>query len=236
MRMDRFALKRKFVLSPVPYAPNTEYWAVLRFWKSYKGPWILFDQTVANLLSSDQKLLVSWTNAAGAKVIPRMDGALNLAANATAQMGPTSSPSSAQMAPVTTGLQYTAGIGLCGVGGVGASWQASMTLSWYTASSAFLASTSTTFSGSSPQATFPYLDGSVIAGRYWVTAVAPAAAAYAQISVNNSGSAPLDVLDPSIINGPNDVGNSYTLVVITAIPEMHHRPQTASMTLTMEEV
>lgn len=238
MRMDRFNLKRKFVLSPIPYAQNTEYWSVIRYWKSYQGPWIFFDQSVANLLSSDQKLLISWTTAAGVAISPRADGGISVAAAGVVQMGPSSGPQPAQLVPVTAGLQYTAGIGLCGTGGAvaGATWQASMTVSWYSLSSVLLSSSTATFTGAAPQQTFPYLNGSILAGRYWSTYTPPAGAAYAQLSVSNSGTTTIDVLDPSLITGPNDVGNAYTLVIITAIPETHHRPQTASLALTMEEV
>ena len=234
LRMDRFTLKRKFTLTPTPYAPNTEYWSVLRFWKAYQGPYIYFDQSVANLLTSDQKLLTSWTDRNGVAVPVRADGGLNLVASGVAQIP----PNAAQMVPVTTGQQYTFGIGLCGAGGVGpgAPWWAVMTISWRSATGVQLSLSTTTLRGNAPQDTFKYLDGSLTAGRYWLTATAPAMAAYAQIVITNSGSSAVDMLDPSIIPGPSDVGSAYTLVAITAIPEVHHRPQTASLTLTLEEV
>ncbi len=238
LRTDTFALKRVFTVNPSAFASNVEWWSILRYWKNYAGPWILFDQTVANLLTSDQKRLITWTNASGANSPERLDGAVNLAAAGVTQMGPSTSPTAAQLCPVTVGTSYTFGIGLCGAGGAGAgaTWQAGLVVEWYTAAMAPVSSSTATFLGSAPGGTFLYADGSIRAGRYWLTATAPATAAYAQIRITNSGSTSIDVLDPAIIPGSNDVGNAYTLVNITAIPETHEKPQVGSLSMQLEEI
>ena len=237
LRVDRFALKRKITIVPWGFASNTEYWSVLRFWKSFQGPWIFFDQTVANLLTSDQKLLLTWTTAAGALVAPRADGAINVAVGATVQMGPTTAPTGAQMIPVIVGTAYTAGVGLCGAGGITAStaWQATLTVTWFTAAGTFISSVASVCVSTAAPQSFSYVGG-LVAGRFASAVTAPATAAYAQLSVSNSGSSPVDVLDPALITGPNDVGNAWMLVNIDALPEAHHHPQVASLTLQLSEI
>lgn len=234
-RADRFALKRKFTIVPLGFASNVDYWSVLRYWKRFVGPWILFDQTVPNLLTSDQKLLITWTDASGVNAPERLDGAVNVAAGATVQMGPATSPTAVQLVPVTVGQQYSAGVGLCPSSS--SSWAATLKLTWYGATFASISSSTVALTpASSPVLSHRYLDGSQTARRYALAATAPAGAVYGQISVANTGTGSIDVLDPALITGPSDPGNAWVLVNIDAMPEIHNKPQTASLTMQMSEV
>ena len=231
-RMDRFGLKREWPALQVGVVRSVPVWApVKRMWKA-GGPWLFFDQSAENLLGGDARLMQngSWTNAAGAPLTPRLDGAISLAAGAVAQQGPTVSPASSLLTPVVAGTQYFAG---CTVRGTG--WTTTVTVAWFTATGPLTTASSAGVTAATALSTCRVLDGSVMGSRVGFSATAPAGAVFAQVRIAVAAAA-ADVSDPVLVPGPSDPGNAMTVVLINTLGEQHNIATIAGLTMDLSEV
>lgn len=235
LRIDRFGLKREYPTFALGgWMDMSLWWPVKRLYIA-GGPFMLFDHTIPNLLTGDQRLMQnsSWTNAAGTAVTTRLDGATSLAISGVAQMGPTTSPNRTLLTPVTAGAQYFAGCTLRGTG----AYSVTISIAWYDlAGSAALSTTSLgAFTSSTGLSSCLMLDGSVSGVRAGGAATAPGGALYAQIRVTTA-TATVDVSDPVIVPGPADPGNAMTVVQLNEVPEIHGSVTYSGLTLNMSEV
>lgn len=214
-------VKRAFSFTHDRYSPGTDWAAVDRLYRASPGPYELYDPTVPNLLSIDDRLGIGWVTSTGTAVTAQTNTRLAISASpATVQTAITASPAAANLTAVTPSTTYVA----CTTVDTASSYTGTLDVYGYTS----------TPSGSGT------LQGTVAltaAGRYSVSFTTGGTIAYVEFRYTRSaGSASL--VDPALWYGTADMGPSITRVMFRtwAAEVMDLTAFRSNWTSTMEEI
>jgi hypothetical protein len=233
LTIDRVNIKRKWEVQLRPHLAIESWWPVLRFWEQGVGSFLFVDHTRPNKLRPLQRVGQGWYYGA-TPLTPRVDGALVNPAATSSQMGLSSNPVRANLAPVTAGTTYWCGGTFYSVAAFAVTGQ----VAWWGTTGASPISTTTLFTGagSSSGTPTPILDGSISGRRIGLAVAAPAGATYAQL-IFTATTGTFDIIDPTICPGATDPGNETFLVAIMAAPdESHNHYGYASFPLSLAEM
>jgi hypothetical protein len=216
-------VKRSYSFTHDPNNPALEWEDFLRLYQAYPGPFELYDPTVPNLLSEDDRAAVGWVTATGTPQIAT-NMRLGLTGGVTSvQTAITTAPAAANLTACLASTQYTLSVTVESQSSFAGQWTA-------------YGYTSTPSGTGTIQTPGVALSAN---GRYTTTITTGVGIVYLELRATRSAGT-ANICDANLWYGANDPGRSLRSVAVRSftfeVPSLNDGNTRANISTTMEEV